>query len=358
MDPFYDPTLTYEQNYARGPFGALARPAAHREHLPTRGHQFLSLSVNQPFGIPAGPLLNARFVSAAFGHGFDICAYKTVRTRAHPSNPFPNVLAVHVDGDLTLERAEHPLLADSAFNAPLSISNSFGVPSQGPDVWQPDMADAVRSAGAGQLLVGSFQGTRSDGGSIDAFVADHVKAAQLVVETGAPVLELNLSCPNEGVADLLCFDTERVRRIVGAIKDEIGNTPLLLKLAHFGDIERLRLFVSATVEFAAGFAAVNTIPAALVNASGAPALPGEGRSVSGVCGAAIRWAGLEMTHWLRSIRDENSADFAIVGVGGVLTADDYAAYRSAGADAVLSATGAMWNPDLAHDIARSRLHVR
>lgn len=345
MRPFYDPSLTYEQNYVDGPFGALAQPASDRPRT-ARQKSFLGLTIGEPFGIPAGPLLNERFTTAAFAHGYDICVYKTVRTGAHPCNPFPNVLAVQVEGDLTVAPARHPLLADSRFIAPISISNSFGVPSRDPDVWQPDMAKAVNAAGPAQILIGSFQGTRR-GGTESAYIADHVRAARLVAETGAPALEVNLSCPNEGVADLLCFDTPRVVRIVAAIKDEIGDLPLVVKIAYFAHDRALRELVSATAPYVAGYSAINTIPARLVDAAGAPALPGAGREVSGVCGSAIRWAGLEMTTRLDALRDDLGAHYEIVGVGGVASPADYAAYRAAGADAVMSATGAIWDAGLA-----------
>lgn len=345
MDPFYDPARSYEDNYADSPFGAFAHaPTVAAASAPR--HRFLGLPVHEPFGIPAGPLLNARFVAAAFAHGFDVCVYKTVRTRAQPAHPFPNVLPVRVDGDLTRERAGRPVRAGGEFAAPLSISNSFGVPSRDPDEWQPDMAAAVAAAGAGQLLVGAFQGTRGTGD----LVADHVRAARLVVQTGAPVLELNLSCPNEGASDLLCFDTALVRRIVTGIKEAVGDAPLLVKLAYFADDRALRRLVEATAGAVAGYSAVNTIPASLVDDAGRPALPGAGRAVSGVCGAAIRWAGLDMTRRLARLRDELDLDYAVVGVGGVADVGDYRAYRTAGADAVMSATGAMWNPALAAEV--------
>lgn len=43
-------------------------------------------------------------------------------------------------------------------------------------------------------------------------------------------------------------------------------------------------------------------------------------------------------------------DYAIIGVGGVMTPDDYKEYKEKGADIVMSATGAMWNPFLAIEI--------
>ncbi|WP_062526167.1 hypothetical protein [Demequina rhizosphaerae] len=342
MTWFYDPRRSYEDNYAHGPFGPLASDAGDVPGPPADA-SFLGHRVVRPFGIPAGPLVNAAFAAAAFRHGFDVNVYKTVRTRAWPSHPFPNALAVHVDGDLAAGRPE-PLLADADLDDATSISNSFGVPSRDPDAWQPDMAAAVAAAGPGQLLVGSFQGTHPPAGTGDreaAYVADHVAAARLVAETGAPVLEMNLSCPNEGTGALLCFDAPQVARIAGAVKDAVGDVPLLLKLAYFGDDASLARLVDATAGIVDGYAAVNTLPARLVDREGRPALPGEGRETAGVCGDAIRWAGLEMTARLARLRERDGRGFAIVGVGGVLTATHYRAYRAAGADAVMSATGAM-----------------
>ncbi len=81
---------------------------------------FLGQPVNLPFGIPAGPLLNSRFTTAAFHMGFDLATYKTVRSRAWGCNPFPNVLAVHpksADGSLTPGSAEldEGVLADTNY---------------------------------------------------------------------------------------------------------------------------------------------------------------------------------------------------------------------------------------------------
>ena len=53
---------------------------------------------------------------------------------------------------------------------------------------------------------------------------------------------------------------------------------------------------------------------------------------------------------LAAIREKLGLDFAINGVGGVVSPADYQAYRDAGADSVMSATGAMWDAELAHKI--------
>lgn len=162
--PFYDVNRTYEDNYLQGPFGAFAEvlkadssdsvdsvapvdavasnsysedhaaqtnQAAHV--VQAQAQEFLGFRVNLPFGIPAGPLLNERFTTAAFLMGFDLAVYKTVRSRAWGCNAFPNVLAVHprnADGSLVPGSAEldEGVLADTRYELPISISNSFGVP--------------------------------------------------------------------------------------------------------------------------------------------------------------------------------------------------------------------------------------
>lgn len=368
--PFYDVNRTYEDNYLQGPFGAFAKvlqedcgPSAAQSSAPVQtasGEDFLGFHVNLPFGIPAGPLLNERFTTAAFRMGFDLAVYKTVRSRAWGCNAFPNVLAVHpknADGSLIPVSAEldEGVLADTRYELPISISNSFGVPSRDPDEWQPDMKKAIEAAGSGQLLVPSFQGSRVDGMDQDDYIADHVTTARLVCETGAGLMEMNTSCPNEGHNRLLCHDPHLVGRITEAVKNEIGDRPLVVKLAYIPNDADLEIMVKETAAHGTvqGFSTINTISAKLVDANGNQALPGVGRDRSGVCGNAIRGAGLDMVGRLHAIREKLGLDFTIVGVGGVVRPEDYRAYREAGANAVMSATGAMWNANLARDIASS-----
>lgn len=372
---FYDVRRTYEQNYREGPFGAFAEAlAADTADVPRHtasdagdapdaapDYELFGNPIDLPFGIPAGPLLNSRFTTAAFRMGFDVAVYKTVRSRAWDCNPFPNVLAVHPDAP---DGALHPgdpqldegVLADYRYEQPLSISNSFGVPSRDPDQWQPDMRDAIAAAGQGQLLAPSFQGSRVAGMDTEAYIADHVTTARLVAETGARLMEMNTSCPNEGRNRLLCNDPTLVGTIAEAVKSEIGDMPLIVKLAAMATDAELERMVDETAAHGRvqGFAAINTISGRLVDRDGRQALPGEGREHSGICGAAIREAGLDMVRRLSAIRARRGLRFVIVGVGGVDSPSDYQEYREAGADVVMSATGAMWNPNLAREIREVR----
>ena len=344
--PFYDPAKSYLDNFEHGPFGLFADTTP-TSRISEPRHQFLGHRVFTPFGIPAGPLINGRFVKAALDMGFDIPVYKTVRTHRYACHPWPNVLAVRVQGDLAPNRT---LVADHDYSEPISITNSFGVPSFDPEFWQPDMADAAAYAGPGQVVVGSFQGTLPENGSVASYLEDFVLGARLVKETGVKIIEVNLSCPNEGTANLLCFDIQRSHQVVEAIKGEIGSVPLVIKMAYYKDEEKLREFLREVGGVVDGISAINTISAEILDENGKQALPGEGRLRSGVCGSSVKWAGVAMASRLARLREELGLRFEIVGVGGAGDAAAFDEYRRAGADVVMSATSAMWNPQLAEEI--------
>lgn len=82
FEPFYDVSRSYEDNYEQGPFGSFAEALKDGNGADAAGTTsegasegalatFLGQPVNLPFGIPAGPLLNSRFTTAAFRMGFD-----------------------------------------------------------------------------------------------------------------------------------------------------------------------------------------------------------------------------------------------------------------------------------------------
>jgi dihydroorotate dehydrogenase (NAD+) catalytic subunit len=352
-EPFYNPNISYEENFQNGPFGAFADNGVN-ENIGEPKYDFFGHKVYSPFGIPAGPLINGKFCKAALDKGFDIVTYKTVRTKAYPCHPWPNVLSVDIKDDLTMSKAQGALVADNVFNEPLSITNSFGVPSLDPKFWQKDIASVIKEARTGQIVVGAFQGTKTESGDVGEYINDFCIAARMLKSSGAKVLEVNLSCPNEGTANLLCYDIQRSKEVVKAIKKEIGETPLIIKIAYYENFTELRKFVREVGSVVDGISAINTIAAEILDKAGKHALPGVGRARSGVCGHAIKWAGLDMVEKLKEIRQETSYNYKIIGVGGVMNAGDFKEYKDKGADFVMSATGAMWNPNLAEEI-KSRL---
>ncbi|OGI75697.1 hypothetical protein A3C67_02820 [Candidatus Nomurabacteria bacterium RIFCSPHIGHO2_02_FULL_42_19] len=351
--PFYDPDKSYKENFEQGPFGAfangevLANPIG-KTYGVDFGYDFLGFKVNSPFGIAAGPLINGNFAQAALDKGFDIVTYKTVRTKKYPCHPWPNVLAVEVPAGLTLGKEDKKLIANHNFKEPLSITNSFGVPSFDPEFWQEDIKKVIKNLRPGQILVGAFQRTKKEKPDVEEYINDFVRAARMMKETGVQVMEVNFSCPNEGTVELLCYDVARSVEVVKAIKSEIKDTPLIVKVSFYKNEKLLRNFVKEVGALVQGISAINTIFSEIVDEKGGEALPG--RTHSGVCGHAIKWAGLDMVRRLKKLREEFGYSYTIIGVGGVMNAEDFFEYREAGADIVMSATGAMWNPYLAKEI--------
>ena len=349
--PFYDPKISYEDNYEKGPYGAFTDNNVFKQEGEPQ-YEYHGQRVNLPFGIPAGPLLNSKYVKAAFAKGFDICVYKTVRSDFYKSHPFPNILSVHVKGDLTLEKLQKPLVADTNFTPPIAITNSFNIPSKNPEIWQTDMNKAISYAGKGQVLVGSFVGTVHENQTHQEFIDDWALGAKLVLETGVKILEADISCPNNGAEGLVCYDLTTTEEICKNVRKVIGNTPFILKIGYYENQEQLEKFATIANEYADGIGAINTLPGTIVNQKGEQALPGKNRDKGGVCGAPIKWAGLDTINLLNALREKNNYQFKLDGVGGVTVPEDYKEYKNVGADAVLSATGAMWNPFLAQEIKK------
>lgn len=351
--PYYDPKKTYEENFDDGPFGAFADKEIYKEKGEPQ-YEFLGQKVYLPFGIPAGPVLNSRFVKGALEKGFDLVVYKTVRSDFFPCHPFPNVLKVDLKGDLTLKRAKKPIVTNTKYDEPLSITNSFGVPSKTSKDWYKDVKKALYYTKKGQVTILSFMGTVKKNQRENEFIEDFVKSAKLALKTGAKILEVNLSCPNIGNEGLVCYNLKVTEKALKAIRKVIGKTPLIVKTGFFENNKELKKFVDIVNKYAQAVSAINTIAAPVVDKNGKQALPGNPvRLKSGICGAVIRWAGLDMVKRLSALRKKNKFDYKIIGVGGVMNVNDYKKYRKAGADAVMSATGSMWNPYLAQEIKNS-----
>ncbi len=74
---------------------------------------------------------------------------------------------------------------------------------------------------------------------------------------------------------------------------------------------------------------------------------------SGICGASIKWAGLDIVKRLAAVRENHGLKFEIIGIGGVMNPADFHEYRAAGADVAQSVTAAMWNSNLASEIKQT-----
>jgi hypothetical protein len=155
---------------------------------------------------------------------------KTVRTRKTVVHPFPNWMYLP-ELTKTISVGEFPECVRNVSQAPdpiigrVSTVNSFGMPSLGPEVWQPELVRSREALREGQMLIASVVGT-ADGA--DDLIADFVRCAHLAKEAGPHAIELNFSCPNVyGQEGSLCRNPEAAARICALLDRELGGTPLL-----------------------------------------------------------------------------------------------------------------------------------
>jgi dihydroorotate dehydrogenase len=340
----YDVARSYEENYQAGPLIQTFPPP----RTITPKQTFIGFPVNSLLGVPAGPLLNANWILAYAALGFDLLVYKTVRTASAPSHPNPNCVFLQVTEDIFPADFGKQLVSTPippASHDKISITNSFGMPSRDPKLWQDDVQIAKRGISPGQVLIVSVVGT--PGASDGDLAADYAKGALLAKEAGADMVEINLSCPNVATGEGSVYtDPDFSSKICKTVKQAIGSVPLIIKIGYLDDPVVLAKVVRANAPHIDAISGINTLSFEVVDAAGAPALPG--RKTSGVCGAAIRGCSMAQAARVVALKERERYDFSIIGVGGIMTTDHIRQYFRLGVDAVMSATGAMWDPYLAY----------
>lgn len=362
----YDPMLSYEDNYQKGPQPHLLPQGrfAKIKYTEHPRYSFLGVPLHIPFGVPAGPLLNSGYVRVALDAGFCLPVYKTVRSVFWKSNGWPNVLEISTSKtSLFSDQSEtvigHPLHVNEYLNSTkdLSISNSFGVPSQGPAVWSQDFVSCAEKNPQGMHVMLSFQPTHLKERSFEEdaeWVA--TLAGTAVRHAGTCLLEVNLSCPNE-VAKPLYHDVKKSVQILKMIHQALSSFPEVKLIAKIGalEIDEAKCFFENAGPFLNGISAINTVSSQIIDSNGSAAL-GSGSLAGGVCGHLILEQSLVMVERLAQIREQlglSKDRFGLIGVGGVSCAKHFQRHWDAGADVVQAATGMMWNLNLACEIAES-----
>lgn len=345
--PLYDIHKSYAENASEGPFfeGSIPKRSPKRTSIHLFGHEIFS-----PLGIPAGPLLNSRWIALAAQLGFDVLVYKTIRSFAHPGHELPNMIFVEPLGSDQARAQEHPPRDLEA----LTLTNSFGMPSKSPTFLLEDIDRANRSLSKGQVLIVSVVGTPNQGVS---FADDFIRAAHLAREGGARIIEANFSCPNVSKKEgMLYLDPEGVYTLARALVRAIHPLPLIIKVGHFPTIALLNQVLQAIARAGAqGICGLNSVSMHVVDQKNQPAL-GAHRPTSGVCGAAIRTAALQFVRDASSLIQKDKLDLVLLGCGGIVQAEQFDDFLSAGATIAMTATGMMWDPFLAFRYHRNQAH--
>ena len=313
--------------------------------------QFCGLAVDSPLGMPAGPLLNGRWVLYYASLGFDVLTYKTVRSRARDCYAMPNLVPVQSG---SLWGGEPTRTAAEAMDGSWAVS--FGMPSKDPSVWRADVEATRRALPSGKLLSVSVVATEQPGWNRDDLAADYAKCARWAMEAGADCVETNFSCPNVDTCDgSLYQDPEGSAAVAARVRAEIRNAPYIIKIGRVLDPQAAEAFIAAVEPYADALAMTNSIATQVRDSQGAMMFDAQPR---GICGRATFEASLDQVAMFRKIATSRKAaggrekPLALIGVGGAATAADVLQYLEAGAQAVHVATAAMVEPGLALDLRR------
>ena len=356
-----------------GPFSFDLDPIAtdwpHRELIERRTN-ILGFDVAYPVGVPACALtFKPTWLSYFQDRGFCIFTHKTVREKSKQGKEWTGHSAPHwafaerVEGSFEYPFDEARVVADMdrwpTHPADFSMVNSFGVPSLEPKDWQKEIRAERELLAEGSVLIVSVMGNPEEADDEADLARSFARTAALAKEAGAQIVEANLSCPNpppppggrmsprdQGAAQEGIYASPEMAKLVCTeIKSEIGKDfPLLIKIGYLpgSELSRLMRELADTID---GVVAINTIGLTVGDQKGQSFF--QGRPKAGLSGSLIKDHARDVLENLVTLRKDVNPDLAILGVGGVTTANDVHEFEDLGIDAVLSCTGAWMNPNLA-----------
>jgi dihydroorotate dehydrogenase len=302
---------------------AITRPA------PELATTALGLSFDSPFGVAAGFDKDVKGASGLHALGFGHVEVGTVTAIPQDGNPRPRLFR---------------LIPDRAG------VNRMGFNNHGAEAAAARLHTLRKRSRRTVLGVNIGKSRVVD---VADATADYVRSATLLAPL-ADYLVVNVSSPNTpGLRGLQAVET--LRPLLEAVREAAGRTPLLVKIAPDLPDEEVvgvaRLAVDAGL---AGIIATNTTISreGLRTDAATIAAAGDG----GLSGAPLKARALEV---LRLLRTSVPAEFAVISVGGVETADDVEERLDAGATLVQGYTaflyrGPLWARQINRGLAKRR----
>lgn len=343
---------SFEWNFNHGPAYDGDFPAV--PETPTK--EYFGIPVNSRIGIAASVLVNQRWGELYARLGFDLLTYKTVRIRARRCHSFPNWYFV-ADGFDLREEAKDTALVRAARRAAnpvgLTGAGSFGMPSRVPEFWQDDIRRTRAVLGSGQALIVSIVATPVPDMSPDEMADEFGTLASMVCAAGAQVVEANLSCPNVRAGEgELYQDAQMVALIAEKLRAHAGDTPVTLKLGYIPDDDQLSAVLHAADGFVDGVVLINGVNRQVVDRDGSATF-GPGRETCGIIGQGLRQVAVDAVERAMKIVQRDALSLKVIGTGGIAKPSDAAEFFEAGAYAVFSASGAIFDPHLAIEMKRA-----
>ena len=213
---------------------------------------------------------------------------------------------------------------------PAGVLNAIGIGNVGVDAFLAEKVPLIR--GLGVPVIASAAGHT---------VEDYLYVAErLEAEPAVAGVELNISCPN--TADGLDFGVTAagVSAVVGAVRKVLRRAKLFVKLSP--NVTDICTTAQAAVDAGADvLALINTLAGMVIDPE--TRRPRLGNVTGGLSGPAIKPIAVRMVHAVyRKVGKPSGVP--LVGMGGIMTADDAVEFLLAGATAVGLGTATFLDP--------------
>lgn len=283
---------------------------------PSLAVEALGLTFDSPFGVAAGFDKDGNAIRGLGQLGFGHVEVGTITARPQPGNPRPRLFR---------------LVADSA------VINRMGFNNHGAAAARDRLAkEASRKS---RPVIGVNIG-KSRVVDVDDAISDYLESAMLLAPA-ADYLVVNVSSPNTpGLRGLQELD--KLKPLLTAVQGAAGETPVLVKIAPDLSDGEVRRITELALELGLDGIIANNTTLSRENLATDPAIV-EAAGAGGLSGAPLAARSLELLVLIRSLVP---ADFCVISVGGVDTADDVAARLAAGATLVQGYTAFLYRGPL------------
>lgn len=211
---------------------------------------------------------------------------------------------------------------------PSGILNSIGLANPGIDRFLREKVPFLNTVGASVIL-------NVSGSSEDDYCEVIEKTRELSCIDG---FEVNISCPNVKHGGL-AFGTnpDQVEKLTAKLR-ELTDKPLIVKLTpNVTDISVIAK--AAEAGGADALSCINTVRGMVIDTKKKkPVIPA---GIAGLSGPAIRPVGVAAVYTVT-----RAVSIPVVGLGGIMSADDAVQYLLAGASAIQVGTGLFVDPEL------------
>lgn len=210
---------------------------------------------------------------------------------------------------------------------PAGILNSVGLQNPGVEYFASEIMPSL--AGCGANVIANMSGNT---------IEEYCEMAQILSETDAAVIEMNISCPNVKHGGL-AFGTDAavVEELTSRVK-RVCKKPLVVKLSpnvtSITDIAK-----AAEAGGADGLSLINTLLGMAIDIN--TRRPVLANNMGGLSGPAVKPVAVRMIY-----QTAQAVDLPIIGMGGVMSGADVIEMMLAGASLVALGTGMFAEPAL------------